>query len=208
MLPALYAIVDTSAAARSGVDLLGLAEAYLRGGARLVQVRAKDVDSGPLVDACRAIVTVAHRAGAIVVVNDRADIALVAGADGVHVGQTDLTVRDVRRLLGADAIVGISTHTASQVDEAAATDATYLAVGPVFGTTTKETGYEAVGPDLVRYAATRAGGRPVVAIGGIALDTARAVLDAGATSLAIIGDLVAHGDPEARVRAWVQAVGR
>lgn len=208
MLPPLYAIVDEAAASRAGLDLVALAAACLHGGARLLQVRAKTMASGPLVEACRVIAEAAHRAGARVIVNDRADVALVVGCDGVHVGQTDLSVADVRRVVGDAALVGVSTHTREQVDEAAAAAVSYLAVGPVYGTTTKDTGYGAVGLDLVRYAVSRAAGRPVVGIGGIGLETAPAVLAAGAASVAVIGDLVTHGDPEARVRAWGAALGR
>jgi thiamine-phosphate pyrophosphorylase len=207
MLAPLYAIVDEAAARQAGLSLAGLAEAYLRGGARLLQVRAKTMTSGELVAASRTIVGAARRVDARVVVNDRADIARVAGADGVHVGQTDLSVADARAVVGSRALVGVSTHTLEQVDEALATDASYVAVGPVFGTTTKDTGYDAVGLELVRHAVTRAGGRPVVAIGGITLETAGLVIEAGAASVAVISDLV-RGDPERRVRAWVQRLGR
>ncbi|HEX6974294.1 MAG TPA: thiamine phosphate synthase, partial [Vicinamibacterales bacterium] len=100
------------------------------------------------------------------------------------------------------AIVGISTHEEGQVDAAATSAATYIAVGPVFGTATKDTGYTARGLDLVRYAART--GRPVVAIGGITLDNAASVYAAGATSVAVIGDLFTGNDREARARAFVR----
>ena len=103
-----------------------------------------------------------------------------------------------------DGILGLSTHNREQIDAAIATPATYIAVGPVFGTATKETGYTAVGLDLVRYAASRAN-RPVVAIGGISIENARSALDAGATSVAVISDLL-RDDPRGRVRAFLAAV--
>lgn len=137
-------------------------------------------------------------------INDRPDIARLARADGVHVGQDDLSVEDTRALLGPEAIVGVSTHDETQIDAAARTSATYLAIGPVYATHTKDTGYTARGLDLVRRAA--ATGRPVVAIGGMTLERAPDVLAAGAASVAVISDLLV-GDPEARVRQYLGRLG-
>jgi thiamine-phosphate pyrophosphorylase len=142
-------------------------------------------------------------AGALLIINDRVDIALMARADGVHVGQEDLPVESVRDLLGPEALIGISTHDQTQVDQSLQTIATYIAIGPVFGTGTKETGYGPRGLELVRYAANR--GKPVVAIGGITLDRAPSVARAGASSLAVISDLLV-GDPEERVRSFIAAL--
>ncbi len=146
----------------------------------------------------------AHAAQAQLIVNDRADIARLAGADGVHVGQEDLTPASVRAIVGDAAIVGLSTHTIAQADLAVREPVTYIAVGPVFGTTTKTTGYEHVGLEMVREAARLAGvrGLPLVAIGGITLENAASVLEAGAASVAVIGDLLSTGDPENRVRMY------
>ncbi len=127
-----------------------------------------------------------------------------AGADGVHVGQTDLPVAEVRGIVGPDAIVGLSTHDRAQVDAALATDASYVAVGPIFSTATKETGYTARGLELVSYAAGR--GKPVVAIGGITLERAPSVVAAGASAVAVISDILAGDDAEARVRAFLAAL--
>jgi thiamine-phosphate pyrophosphorylase len=178
-----------------------LTDACLRGGARLLQLRDKSISSDTRFRLAEDLVRRAHAAGAQLIVNDRADIARLSGADGVHVGQDDLPVEDARRIVGADAIVGLSTHTDEQIDGAIRTSATYIAVGPVYGSTTKDTGYTARGLDLVRRAA--ASGRPVVAIGGITLARAREVLDAGATSVAVISDLFTGGDPEQRVRRFL-----
>jgi thiamine-phosphate pyrophosphorylase len=125
----------------------------------------------------------------------------MAGAAGVHVGQEDLPVEAVRSIVGAGAIVGLSTHEPWQIDEAARTSASYIAVGPVFATATKDTGYAARGLELVTYAARL--GRPVVAIGGITVENAARVYAAGASSVAVIGDLLAGPDPEARARAFI-----
>lgn len=141
---------------------------------------------------------------AAIVVNDRADLAVMSRAAGVHVGQEDLAPGDARSLVGPDGIVGYSTHSVEQIEAAVRDPISYLAVGPVFGTVTKDTGYSPVGLELVTTAARLAGALPVVAIGGITIDTAGSVLEAGATSVAVIGDLVAHGDPRARVAAYLQ----
>lgn len=140
--------------------------------------------------------------GARVIVNDRVDLARICGAAGVHVGQDDLPPARARALLGEDAIVGWSTHTVAQIDAARELPVSYVAVGPVFGTRTKNTGYDPVGLDLVAAAAVRSGGRPIVAIGGITLDTAASVWGAGATTVAVIGDLLSGGDPAARVASY------
>lgn len=128
-------------------------------------------------------------------------MARLSGAHGVHVGQDDLTPRAARLIVGESAIVGLSTHTAAQLESAADEPITYLAIGPVFGTTTKDTGHDAVGLDAVRRAA--AIGPPVVAIGGITLDRAASVIDAGASAVAVIGGLLSTGDPAARVREFL-----
>lgn len=207
-LPALYPIVDVDLCRLRGLEPVAVAEACLRGGARLLQVRQKGWQggSGELLARVRAIVALADRVRARVIVNDRGDIAAMAGAAGVHVGQEDLTPADVRRMVGSSAIIGLSTHTPGQVDEAAASAADYIAVGPVFPTVTKDTGYDARGLELVRYASTR--GKPVVAIGGITLATAAEVLDAGATSVAVISDLLVDADPERRVRLFLKSLDR
>ena len=205
-VPALYAIVDQATTADFGWDVPVLARAYLDGGARLLQIRAPQADAGQLLEWCDEILAYAHPLGAQLIVNDRVDIARVAGADGAHVGQTDLDPADVRKILPAPAAIGVSTHTTIQVDDVSAEVASYVAVGPVFATSTKDTGYDAVGLSLVRYAATSQP-RPVVAIGGMTLERAPSVLDAGATAVAVISDLCGHGDPAQRVADYVAVLG-
>lgn len=206
----LHAIVDAAACARAGWRPDDVAVAYLEGGARLLQVRAKHLPSDDFLALCDAIVAAAAPFGAEVIVNDRADLALLSGAAGVHVGQEDLPPREARRIVGAEAIVGCSTHTLAQVDAALSEPVSYVAVGPVFGTSTKDTGYAAVGVELVRAAAGRAGGMPIVAIGGITLERAPTLIEAGASGVAVIGDLLAGGDPAARVASYLArlAAGR
>jgi thiamine-phosphate pyrophosphorylase len=195
-------------AARAGWTPLDLARAYLDGGARWLQIRAKQLPSGPFLDICDGLVRLAAPYGASVIVNDRADVAVMADVSGVHVGQEDLPPANARRLVGPARIVGFSTHTILQIDAAIHEPISYLAVGPVFGTTTKDTGYAAVGLELVSAAAGLARGIPVVAIGGITIDTVESVLQAGATSVAVIGDLLAQGNPQGRVAAYLQRLER
>jgi thiamine-phosphate pyrophosphorylase len=163
--------------------------------------------SGALLDLSEAAVTEARRDNAQVIVNDRADLAVLSGAAGVHVGQEDLAPADVRRVAGPEAIVGLSTHTRDQIVAAVAEPISYLAIGPVFTTATKATGYEAVGYAAVEEAVKQARqhGLPVVAIGGITLATAPRVIEAGASAVAIIGDLLT-ADPEERVREYLAAL--
>lgn len=178
-----------------------MAEACFRGGARWLQIRQKGGGSGALLALADAMTRAAAPFGAHVIVNDRADVCRMAGSAGVHVGQDDLDVGAVRRIVGPSAIVGVSTHDRAQIDAALATDATYVAVGPIYDTATKDTGYAARGFDLIAYAAHR--GKPVVGIGGITLDRAPDVLRAGASAVAVIGDVFTGGDPEARARAFM-----
>jgi thiamine-phosphate pyrophosphorylase len=205
--PPLYAIVDVEACERLGWKPRDLARRYLAGGARLLQLRAKALPSGALFDLACALVEDANAADADIIVNDRADITVLAGATGVHVGQDDLSPTDVRQVTGSEFDVGLSTHTRDQVAKALRQPVTYLAIGPVFSTATKDTGYRAVGYDAVRDAAARGAsvGLPVVAIGGISLETAPRVIEAGAAAVAVITDLLT-GDPEARVREYLRAL--
>jgi thiamine-phosphate pyrophosphorylase len=207
--PPLYVICDADACRRAGWTLIDLASACLNGGARLLQVRAKLEPSGRLLDETLAIVERAGRE-AQVIVNDRADIARLTAAAGVHVGQRDLSPAEVRSLVGGRAIVGWSTHTLTQLEAAFSQPISYVAIGPVFGTTTKSTGYEPLGLATVAQAAASAAeqGLPLVAIGGITLDRAEAVLAQGAASVAVIGDLLSDGHPEGRVRAFLSRLSR
>ena len=194
-------------AAGAGWTPPDLARAYLDGGARLLQLRASGVDPATQLGWCQQIVSLAAPRGARVVVNDRCDLALMAGADGVHLGQLDLPIEAARRLLGSTALIGISTHDARQVGATVRQSVSYLAIGPVYDTRTKDTGHAAVGLETVRRTRSVVGTRPVVAIGGITLATAPEVIAAGAASVAVISDLLAGGDPARRVREYVGALG-
>ena len=203
-LARLHAILDVEAAAREGWDVIALGDALLAGGARFIQIRAKQLSSAQFLRISDRIVAAGRACGAQIIVNDRVDVAKLSGAAGVHLGQEDIPVADARAMLGPDAIIGYSTHTVAQIEAALLEPVTYIAVGPVFGTRSKATGYEAVGLPLVREAVRRAGVVPVVAIGGITLATAPQVLEAGAASVAVISDLLTTRDPKARVEAYVR----
>jgi thiamine-phosphate pyrophosphorylase len=199
MVDSLYAILDTALCRERRLEPLAVLDAFLDGGARLIQLRDKVSPSREFLALADVAVARARAAGATVIVNDRADIAAMAKADGVHVGQADLDVEQTRRVVGAAAIVGLSTHDDAQIAAALQTTASYIAVGPIYGTSTKDTGYGARGLELVRTAAR--GGRPVVAIGGITLERAAEVIAAGAASVAVISDLLRQ-DPAMRVRQF------
>jgi len=187
----LYPIADAAA----GRDVVALAEQMLAGGARLLQLRAKDATTRALIDVARAVKQRTDRAGARLIVNDRADVAALVGADGVHLGQDDLPPAAARALLGAGAIIGVSTHTLSQVDAAvAAGGIDYLAFGPIFTTASKRNPDPVQGLDVLRRVRQRCT-LPLVAIGGIDASTAATVRAAGADAIAVISAIAAATDP-------------
>jgi thiamine-phosphate pyrophosphorylase len=199
-----YAIIDPAqTGGRSSVEVC---EVLLGAGVRLIQYRDKRASSRALFENSRKLAEQVRRAGGIFVVNDRADVAWAAGAHGVHVGQEDLPVGLARRIIGPDGIVGYSTHDIAQLAEADALSADYVAFGPVFPTRSKEKPDPLVGLEGLR-AARQATRKPLVAIGGITLETAHAVLEAGADSLAVISGLLCAPDLAVRAREFLQVVG-
>jgi thiamine-phosphate pyrophosphorylase len=195
-LPRLYAIVDPLDTGRSPV---ALAEALLAGGARCLQLRWKAAAPRDVLEAARAIHPLARAADALFLVNDRPDIAVLAGADGVHLGQDDLPPAAARRVLGPARIVGVSTHDPEQARQAVAAGADYVAVGPIYATTSKAGALPPRGLDLVRTVRPLVP-CPLVAIGGIDATTAAGVIAAGADAVAMIGALARTPDPAAAVR--------
>jgi thiamine-phosphate pyrophosphorylase len=204
----LYVVCDAELCASRGWDLADYASECFDAGATLVQIRAKRLAARDLLNEALAILRRAEAVRATVIINDRGDIARMAGAAGVHVGQDDLTPLQVRGVVGHDAIVGLSTHTAEQLDAALRQPINYVAVGPVFDTGTKATGYEALGLEAVRAAASMASSRrlPLVCIGGVTLERARSVIEAGAQSVAVISDLLTTGRPGRRVQEFLNAL--
>jgi thiamine-phosphate pyrophosphorylase len=203
----LYAILDLELTRARAIEPLGLLDAWLVAGVRLVQLRAKGEPSGALLDLADKLAPRVRAAGGRFIVNDRVDIARMAAADGVHLGQTDLSPRAARTILGSDAIVGLSTHNHAQVVAGLNEPVSYLAIGPVFATATKGDVEPLVGLDGVRMAAALAApaGLPVVAIGGITLASAPSVIAAGAASVAVISDLAAAA-PGPQARAFLDAL--
>lgn len=203
-LPRLYAIIDS--AQMRNLEPLGVADVLLSAGVRLIQYRGKTDSSRRLFDVCSAMAERVQQAGGIFIVNDRADLARITGAGGVHVGQEDLPVGEARRVLLPGQRVGVSTHTRAQFEEAGATSADYIALGPIFPTGSKERPDPVVGLDRLREmrGLTR---KPLVAIGGITLDNAASVIEAGADSVAVIHDLLAAEDIGAQARKFLQALG-
>jgi thiamine-phosphate pyrophosphorylase len=196
-LPSLYAIVDPLDTGRQPLDL---ARALLAGGARLLQLRLKTATAREVWAAAAAIAPLARRAGALFLVNDRPDIARAVAADGVHLGQEDVTVAAARRVLGPGRLVGVSTHDLNEARAAVAAGADYIGVGPVYATDSKARPRPPCGLELVR-AVRGASPLPIVAIGGITAATAPTVRAAGADAVAMIGGLVRASDPARAVRA-------
>lgn len=204
MFPPLYAILDPSLAPRSAMEL---AEIWVEAGVRLIQYRDKSSSAAQICAEAKELVARLSPNGALLIVNDRPDIAAIAAAAGVHVGQDDLPVEQARRFCAPPRWVGVSTHNLDQVRAAAATSADYIAVGPIFPTGTKQNPDPVVGIDFLRKARqlTR---KPLVAIGGINLERAGDVLRAGADSIAVIRDLVSGEDPAVRAREFVAVAAK
>lgn len=191
----LYAMIDTAA----GHEPVALAQTLLNSGARILQLRLKNYPSRDLLAIATAIAELCKERGALFIVNDRADIARLASADGVHVGQDDLPLAAARAIVGANMIVGVSTHSVEQARAAEAGGADYIGFGAIYSGGLKNV---ANAQGLERLRAVRAAVKlPIVAIGGITEATVPAVLEAGAEAVAVITDIVRAPDLAAKVRA-------
>lgn len=179
----------------------------LEGGVDVVQLREKSAPDDAIVAAGQRMRELCDRHGALLIVNDRADLALACSADGVHVGQDDEPLDSVRDTVGPELIVGISTHSPEQVAAGLASTADYLGVGPVYATPTKA-GVQPVGLDLVRHAAAHAAAKPWFAIGGIEQSNAAAVAEAGATRIAVVRAIRDAEDPRAAAAALARQEAR
>ena len=201
-LPPLYVILD---AALLPSDPIELTRKMLDAGARLFQYRDKTSSSRELLHASQALcLTVRQRAGTFLV-NDRADISHLAGASGVHLGQDDLSVAAAREVVGNDRLIGASTHNLRQFKAAAESSADYIALGPIFSTSGKKNPDPVVGIDFIQTV-RKLTTKPIVAIGGITLERAREVIDAGADSVAVISDILKAKNPADRVRQYLKIV--
>jgi thiamine-phosphate pyrophosphorylase len=194
----LYLVIDVEPAER-------VCAAALAGGVDVVQLREKSADDSQIVATARRLRALCDRHDALLIVNDRPDLALECAADGVHVGQDDEPVEQARALVGQEMLVGISTHSPSQLEAALESSADYLGVGPVYATPTKE-GREPVGLELVEHAAAHAGARPWFAIGGIDASNARDVAGAGAGRIAVVRAIRDAKDPRAAAASLRAAV--
>jgi thiamine-phosphate pyrophosphorylase len=204
VFPRLYAILDSSLLTTSE---LVLAETLAGSGVELIQYRNKTAPSRQFFEVSRQLSNALTPRGVRFIVNDRADIALLSGAGGVHVGQEDLGVEEARAICGKDRWVGVSTHTLDQVKTANRTSADYIAVGPIFPTTTKENPDAVVGTELLRQA-RQITAKPLVAIGGITLERSAEVYLAGADSLAVIRDLICAASPGERARQYLAVAAK
>ena len=199
----LYLICDARPGGRALRDVLGPA---LAGGVDVFQLRDKTLADDELLEAAATARELCTHAGALFFVNDRPDLAVAARADGVHVGQDDMPVERARAIVGRERLVGLSTHTPAQIDEADPARVDLIGVGPVHATPTKE-GRPAVGPALVRYAA-QAARVPFFAIGGIDETTLPVVLEAGARRISVVRAIAGASDPGAaarRLRSMVES---
>ena len=190
-LPRVYPITDTRISGLSHAEQVAL---FADGGATVVQLRDKHAPALQFYEQAKAALAVARERGVQLIINDRVDIALAVRADGVHLGQDDLPPAAARDLLGDDVVIGFSTHNVKQAIEASTWPVDYLAIGPIFQTATKENPDPMVGLEGLRTVREAIGERPLVAIGGITPANARAVIDAGADSVAIIRGLLSSPD--------------
>jgi thiamine-phosphate pyrophosphorylase len=183
----LYPVTDV------GLSGLSHSEQVVRlgqGGATLVQLREKNLSPREFCEQAAAALRAARELGVRIVINDRVDLALALKADGVHLGQDDLPPREARRLLGGSAIIGFSTHNIEQARYAATLPVDYIAIGPIFATSSKDNSEPVLGPQVLRDVREAIGNIPLVAIGGITSETAVEVITAGANSVAMIRALL------------------
>lgn len=204
MFPTLYAILDPSLMEEPPVKL---ARSLGEAGVKLIQLRDKHSTPRKVYAEVQELISLLAPIEARLIVNDRPDIAALAGAGGVHVGRNDLPVADARSVCRAPSWVGVSTHNSEQVREADSTSADYIAVGPIFSTASKENPDPVVGLEFL-YAARQMTRKPLVAIGGITLGSAKAVFEAGADSVAVIRDLMTSSDPAERAREYMTIAER
>jgi len=200
VLPTLYVILDAGMLTEPASIT---AQKLIDAGVKLLQYRAKNAAARELWNESRTIAESARGANCTFIVNDRPDVAYLAGASGVHVGQDDLDPEQARAVIGPDRWVGVSTHNLEQFRKAAASSADYIAVGPIFQTSSKANPDPVVGTEFLQHVRALAD-KPIVAIGGITLDRAKEVLAAGADSVAVISDILKAKDPAATAREFIR----
>jgi thiamine-phosphate pyrophosphorylase len=204
VLPRLYVILDAALVPSNKSEMV-LAMELAEAGVRLLQYRNKSAGTRQLFDRSRELASALKTHGVSLIVNDRPDVAVAAGADGIHVGQDDLDVEAARRVVGPQKWVGVSTHNLQQFQQAAGTSADYIAVGPIFATSSKANPDPEVGVDFLRRVRLLTE-KPIVAIGGISRERAAEVIEAGADSIAVISGILTAPDPAERARQYLEAV--
>jgi thiamine-phosphate pyrophosphorylase len=202
VLPRLYVILDAALIPSPELDC---AAALADAGVRLLQYRNKSASARECLESSRKLADLLCPRGVTFVVNDRADVAFLAGASGVHVGQDDLDVTHARQLVGGDKLIGVSTHNLEQIETAAASSADYIAIGPIYGTSTKANPDAVVGLDIIRRVRGLTD-KPIVAIGGISLERAAQAIEAGADSVAVISGILSAPDPVERAKSYLEAL--
>jgi|SRR5579864_1413244 len=200
VLPRLYVILD---AALLTIPETECAKSLADAGVRLFQYRSKSASAREILEKSKGLAGLLSGRGTTFFVNDRADIAALAGASGVHVGQEDLNFDQARAVVGEGKLVGVSTHNLEQFQTAVGSSADYIAVGPVFATGTKANPDPVVGTDFIRQVRGLTT-KPIVAIGGITLERTAEVIEAGADSVAVISDILRVPDPAKRARQYLQ----
>jgi thiamine-phosphate pyrophosphorylase len=199
----LYVIIDEHYL--HGKDLLDITAKVIRGGATTVQLRSKNATGLDMYELALNVRRLTAEAGVSFIVNDRVDIAMAVDADGVHLGQDDMPAAVARRILGPGKIIGVSAATPEEAAQAEKDGATYLGVGAIYATGTKNDAGAPIGPEAIK-AVTRACSLPAVGIGGINAANAAPVVDAGASGVAVISAIVGHADPEAAASEVLQVV--
>jgi thiamine-phosphate pyrophosphorylase len=200
-LPRIYPITDVYISGLSHAEQI---RRMVYGGATLIQLREKAASPRLFFDTALEAVELGHRLGAHIIINDRVDIALAVGADGVHLGQDDLPPECARKILGKGKIIGLSAHNLEQALAADSMPVDYIAIGPIFETSTKGKPDPVVGLDALRRIRASVS-KPIVAIGGITLERLREVFEAGADSAALISDILSAGDIADRVGRLIEA---
>ena len=202
VMPRLYVILDARLMTGSAEET---AKQLIEAGVRMLQYRSKRGSARETLEISACLARIAEEKSVALFVNDRPDIAALSGASGVHVGQTDLSVEDAREVIGEGKWVGVSTHTEKQFRAAIKTSADYVSMGPVFATKSKDDPDAVVGTEFVRRVRGLTA-KPIVAIGGITLERAAEVMDAGADSVAVISDILRAENPVRRAEEFLRVV--
>jgi len=188
-----------------GYPVLEQVRLALEGGVRFIQLREKDLATGKFVDLARKALGMTRKAGAFLIINDRVDVALASGADGVHIGQDDMSLKDARRLLGREKIIGVSVRSAEEARRAEEDGADYIAASGVFATDTKKDVGYALGRDSLRVIC-EAASLPLIAIGGIKIGNCAEVIKAGADGVAVITGITMADDIPSTCCAFIEEI--